>query len=394
MKTSRSDRGVRDEPLIASRWRPACASRAALLRRAAPRQRRRTGTLTIAVIPKGTSHVFWQSIHAGADKAAQGARRRRSSGAARCARTIATRRSPKSKASSAAACPDRAGAARRGGARAAGGRRDAPQDPGRRHRLGAEGRRLRQLRRDRQPQGRPPGGEHLAALLHGKGKVVMLRYAEGSDSTGKREAGFPRGDRRAQGHRGRQREPVRRRRRRRRVQEERGAAQPLQEARRHARRRRHLHPNESTTLRDAARARRQRLGGQGEVRRLRRVRHAGQGARATAHIDGLVLQDPVNMGYLGVKTMVAHLKGQPVEKRIDTGVQLVTRDHMNDPDDQGAAASRSVAMAEAAEPRRASRCAACARRSAPPSRSTASISPSRPARSARWSDRTAPARAR
>ena len=24
------------------------------------------------------------------------------------------------------------------------------------------------------------------------------------------------------------------------------------------------------------------------------------------HIDGLVLQDPVNMGYLGVKTMVAH----------------------------------------------------------------------------------------
>ena len=42
---------------------------------------------------------------------------------------------------------------------------------------------------------------------------------------------------------------------------------------------------------------------------------------ATAHIDGLVLQDPVNMGYLGVKTMVAHLKGEPVEKRIDTGVQ-------------------------------------------------------------------------
>ena len=32
------------------------------------------------------------------------------------------------------------------------------------------------------------------------------------------------------------------------------------------------------------------------------------------------------MGYLGVKTMVAHLKGEPVEQRIDTGVQLVTRD--------------------------------------------------------------------
>jgi ribose transport system substrate-binding protein len=38
------------------------------------------------------------------------------------------------------------------------------------------------------------------------------------------------------------------------------------------------------------------------------------------------------MGYLGVKTMVAHLKGNAVEKRIDTGVRLVTRDHMNHPD--------------------------------------------------------------
>src|SRR5918994_3657946 len=28
------------------------------------------GKLTIAVIPKGTSHVFWQMIHGGAEKAA------------------------------------------------------------------------------------------------------------------------------------------------------------------------------------------------------------------------------------------------------------------------------------------------------------------------------------
>jgi ribose transport system substrate-binding protein len=34
------------------------------------RQQNPSGT-TIAVIPKGTSHVFWQSIHAGAAKAAQ-----------------------------------------------------------------------------------------------------------------------------------------------------------------------------------------------------------------------------------------------------------------------------------------------------------------------------------
>ena len=38
------------------------------------------------------------------------------------------------------------------------------------------------------------------------------------------------------------------------------------------------------------------------------------------------------MGYLGVKTMVAHIRGEPVERRIDTGVRLVTRDNMNDAD--------------------------------------------------------------
>src|SRR5919197_905828 len=31
----------------------------------------KSGGLTIAVIPKGTSHVFWRSIHAGAEKAAR-----------------------------------------------------------------------------------------------------------------------------------------------------------------------------------------------------------------------------------------------------------------------------------------------------------------------------------
>jgi ribose transport system substrate-binding protein len=32
-----------------------------------------------------------------------------------------------------------------------------------------------------------------------------------------------------------------------------------------------------------------------------------------------------------VKTLVSHIKGGAVERRIDTGVQLVTRDKMNDP---------------------------------------------------------------
>lgn len=45
-------------------------------------------------------------------------------------------------------------------------------------------------------------------------------------------------------------------------------------------------------------------------------------------LQGFVVQKPFNMGYLGVKTMVEHLSGKSVEKRIDTGVILVTPDNV------------------------------------------------------------------
>jgi len=48
-------------------------------------------------------------------------------------------------------------------------------------------------------------------------------------------------------------------------------------------------------------------------------------------IDGLVVQNPFNMGYLSVKTMVDHLHGKPVEKRIDTGARLVDKANIDDP---------------------------------------------------------------
>ena len=48
-------------------------------------------------------------------------------------------------------------------------------------------------------------------------------------------------------------------------------------------------------------------------------------------IDGLVVQNPFNMGYLAVKTMTEHLRGKPVDKRIDTGARLVEKDSLEDP---------------------------------------------------------------
>jgi ribose transport system substrate-binding protein len=49
-------------------------------------------------------------------------------------------------------------------------------------------------------------------------------------------------------------------------------------------------------------------------------------------IDGIVLQDPVRMGYLAVKTLVEHLQGQPVEKRIPTGEFMATPENMDEPE--------------------------------------------------------------
>ena len=49
-------------------------------------------------------------------------------------------------------------------------------------------------------------------------------------------------------------------------------------------------------------------------------------------VQGLVVQNPVFMGYKGVMTMVEHLQGKKVEKRIDTGVVLATAENMEQPE--------------------------------------------------------------
>ena len=54
-------------------------------------------------------------------------------------------------------------------------------------------------------------------------------------------------------------------------------------------------------------------------------------ALSEGQIDGLVHQNPVKMGYLGVKLMVSHLRGESIPKVVDTGVYLVTRENMNQP---------------------------------------------------------------
>jgi ribose transport system substrate-binding protein len=51
-------------------------------------------------------------------------------------------------------------------------------------------------------------------------------------------------------------------------------------------------------------------------------------------IRGFTVQNPVNMGYLSVKTMVDHLQGRPVPKSVDTGVLMVTPENLQSPEVQ------------------------------------------------------------
>ncbi len=176
------------------------------------------------------------------------------------------------------------------------------------------------------------GGEHLAKILNGKGKVIMLRYQEGSASTMKREQGFldvlkekyPQIEVVSANQYGRATTESARR-------ASENLLAPLRTADGGLTIDGIFCPNESTTfgmllaLQDSGLAGKVKYVGFDSSERLVKGLETGE-------IHGLVLQDPINMGYLGVKTMVKHLQGEKVEKRIDTGSRVATPENMNDPE--------------------------------------------------------------
>jgi len=174
------------------------------------------------------------------------------------------------------------------------------------------------------------GGKRLAELLEGRGKVIMLRYQEGSASTMNREQGFVDAiqeyedielvsDNQYAGATA-------------------GSAFTASDnllARYTGKDGLTIDgifcPNESSTF--------------GMLRALQEGRFAGKVkfvgfdssqklvlALAKGEISGLVLQNPLKMGYLGVKTMIKHIRGSAVEKRIDTGVHVATTENMQEPE--------------------------------------------------------------
>jgi len=172
-------------------------------------------------------------------------------------------------------------------------------------------------------------GDHLAKLVGGKGKVMMLRYAEGSASTAERERGFM--------------DAVAAHKEIEVVSSNQYGGVTTESAFKVSENLLTSHkgeggltvqgifcPNESTAF--------------GMLRALEDDGFAGKvrfigfdsspkivEAIAKGHMDATVVQDPIKMGYLGVKAMVDHLAGKPVDKRIDTGATLITRDMMSSP---------------------------------------------------------------
>ena len=57
-------------------------------------------------------------------------------------------------------------------------------------------------------------------------------------------------------------------------------------------------------------------------------------AMKSNQMQGIVVQNPFAIGELGVKAMIDSLLGKPVEKRVDTGVMMITPENMNTPDAQ------------------------------------------------------------
>lgn len=166
-------------------------------------------------------------------------------------------------------------------------------------------------------------GEALARLLNNKGDVVVLRYQVGSASTDDRERGFLEAVGAAPEIKV--------------VSENRYAGATAGEAKTAA-----LNmmdqiraaggvfaPNESSTLGMLLALQQEGLAG--------KIRFVGFDASPPlvdalkkGEIDALVVQNPTAMGEKSVRALAEHLAGRPVEAVVDTGAVLVTRENMND----------------------------------------------------------------
>jgi ribose transport system substrate-binding protein len=284
--------------------------------------------LYVAVIPKGTTHEFWKSIHAGAERAARGAATKVTidwKGPPReddrqeqitVVEDFITKRvggivlAPLDSQALVPACKEAAAA----------GIPVVVIDSG----LNWDG--MVSFVATDNKKGGALAADRLGEVLGGQGKVLMMRYQEGSASTMEREDGFL--------TEMKLRFPALQL-----VSTDQHGGATIDTAQKTAE---NLllkfpeldgvfTPNESTTvgmllaLQGAGRAGKTHFVGFDASKKLVEALKSGA-------IDGLVVQNPMKMGELGVQVLLDHLAGKPVEKRIDTGCVVATKENLASPE--------------------------------------------------------------
>jgi ribose transport system substrate-binding protein len=178
-------------------------------------------------------------------------------------------------------------------------------------------------------------GDQLAKLLGGKGKVVLLRIVEGQSNTTEREEGFL--EEMAK-------HPVIKV-----IVQDRYVGCNVDMAKKGS-----MNilsqfkeidgifcPNESSTI--------------GMLLSLREANLAGKvkfigfdtpslvvEALREGEVDGLIIQNPILMGFLSVKTIVDNIRGKKISTTMDAGIHLIKRENLNDADVQKLLAMPSV----------------------------------------------------
>ncbi|ATC64426.1 sugar ABC transporter substrate-binding protein [Nibricoccus aquaticus] len=283
--------------------------------------------ITLAVIPKGTTHPFWKTVEAGARKAAE------ETGVKinwrgpilendRAQQIAVVQQFVGSKVSGIVLAPLDA-TALVGPVRSATDAKipviimDSALN-------GEAGKEFSSFVATDNRRGGEIGGEELARLLNGKGKVVLLRYIEGSASTNEREEGFLSVMKKHPGIEvimsNRYAGPS--------ISTAQDAAMNMIDKIREADG--IFCPNDPST--------------QGMLLALRQNGLAGKkkfvgfdtssqlvAALKRDQIDAIVAQNPFKMGYLSVKTAVAVIRGEKFEARVDTGCELVTKANLDSP---------------------------------------------------------------
>ncbi len=173
-------------------------------------------------------------------------------------------------------------------------------------------------------QGGVIAGEEMAKLLGGKGNVILLRYQEGSESTEQREKGFL--DTLAKYP-----DIVI-------ISDEQRVTTDTVEAVRVSSSLLLTHGDNVDGIFTVCESL-----NKGMLKALQDKQLAGKvkfigfdsdpqlvDAMKNGQMDGIVLQNPVRMGYESVMTIVAHLEGEPVDEKISTGEALATPENMNE----------------------------------------------------------------